>query len=124
MIFRIFIVLLIALGVGLYFPESRAAILDFASPVVNPYLQMQTEGEMQDIADELKEYQRENFEQLPSERDFEGWMAPRFAGNGSLDAWGNEYEYRLERTRLVLVSYGPDGQRDTADDIYVERPIR
>lgn len=124
MLFRIFIILVIALGVGLWFPESRAVILDYASPVVNPYLQMATEGEMQDIADELKEYQRENFEELPSERDFDEWLEPRFTGNGGVDGWGNPYEYRLERTRLVLVSWGPDGQRDTDDDIYVDRPIR
>ncbi len=120
---RIFLLLLVALGVGLYFPESRAKILEFASPVVNPYLRMATEGEMQDIADKLKEYQRENFEQLPTERTFEEWIAPRFAGGASIDGWGSAYEYRVERTRFVLVSYGPDGQRNTGDDIFVERPI-
>jgi hypothetical protein len=124
MIFRIFIVLIVALAVGLYFPGSRAVIVEYSSPIVNPYLRMQTESEMQDIADELKSYQRENFEQLPTERVFEDWMAPRFPDNGSLDGWGNPYEYRLERTRLVLVSWGPDGERDSADDIYVDRPIR
>lgn len=124
MVFRIFIILLVALAVGLYFPRSRAVIFEYSSPIVNPYLRMQTEGEMQDIADELKTYQRENFEQLPGEREFEAWMVPRFPDNGSLDGWGNPYEYRLERTRLLLVSSGVDGTRDTADDIFVERPIR
>jgi len=124
MIFKIFILLLVALAVGLYFPGSRAVIFEYSSPVVNPYLRMQTEGEMQDIADEIKSYQRENFEQLPSERDFEAWMIPRFPGNGSVDGWGNDYEYRLERTRFLLVSWGADGTRDTVDDLFVERPIR
>lgn len=124
MIGRIVLLLALALAVGLYFPDSRAVILDYASPAINPYLRMSTEAEMQDIADELKTYQRENFEQLPSERQFPAWLESRFTGDGSLDGWGNTYEYRLTRDEMLLVSWGQDGERETDDDIVVTRPIR
>lgn len=124
MITRIFVVLLIALAVGLYFPESRAVIADYASPVVDPYLSMSTTAEMEDILDEVKTYQRENFERLPSERDFDQWIEARFSGEGSVDGWGRGYEFRVDRGQILLVSWGPDGERGTDDDIVVTRPVR
>lgn len=124
MLGRIVVMLAIALAIGLVFPTSRAVIIEYSAPVINPYLRMSTEAEMQDVADELKMYQRENFEQLPSERQFPAWLASRFTGDGSLDGWGNTYEYRLTRDEMLLVSWGPDGERNTDDDIVVTRPIR
>jgi len=124
MIGRILLVLVIAFAVGLYFPESRAVIADYASPVVDPYLSMSTEAEMEDILDEVKTYQRENFERLPSERDFDEWIEARFAGEGSVDGWGRGYEYRVDRGQIYLISWGPDGERGTEDDIQAVRPVR
>jgi len=124
MIGRILLVLVIAFAVGLYFPESRAVIAEYASPVIDPYLSMSTEEEMKDIMDEVKTYQRENFERLPDERNFDEWVEARFSGEGSLDSWGRPYEYQVDRGQIHLISWGPDGERGTDDDIRVTRPVR
>jgi len=120
------VVLLLVLGfvLAMYFPDSRAALVERAGPVVNPFLVMSTEREMNQIANDLKTYQRENFERLPSERQFKVWIEDQYSGNGGLDAWGSAYEYRLGRDQLELRSYGPDGLRGNADDILMTRPRR
>jgi|GEM_PF-1379646 len=124
MITKLLIVLVIALGVGLYFPESRAVIAEYASPVIDPYLRMSTESEMQDIMNEVKAYQRENFERLPSDDDFDEWVESRFSGEGSVDGWGRAYGYRVDRGQIILTSRGPDGEPGTDDDIRIDRPVR
>jgi len=120
------LVLLVILGfvVAMYFPDSRAALVERAGPVIDPVLEMSTEREMNRIANDLKTYQRENFERLPSERQFRVWVEDQYSGNGGLDAWGSAYEYRLERDVLELRSFGPDGLRGTTDDIVMTRPRR
>jgi len=122
MVTRILLVLVLIFVAAMYFPASRAAIVERAGPVVNPVLEMSTEREMNNIANDLKIYQRENFERLPSERQFRVWVDDQYSGNGALDAWGAAYEYQLEREVLELRSYGPDGLRGTDDDIVVTRP--
>jgi len=121
---KVLLLLILAFVVAMYFPASRAAIVDRAGPVVNPFLEMSTEREMNNIANDLKTYQRENFERLPSERQFRTWIEDQYSGNGGLDAWGTPYEYRLGRDQLELRSLGPDLIRGTEDDILMTRPRR
>lgn len=121
---KIFLLIILAFVAAMYFPDSRAAILDRAGPVVNPILEMSTEREMNRIANDLKAYQRENFERLPSERQFRTWIDDQYSGDGGLDAWGTPYEYQLERDQIELRSYGPDGLRGTSDDLVATRPRR
>ncbi|MDT8368812.1 MAG: hypothetical protein RQ745_06365 [Longimicrobiales bacterium] len=124
MITRIVVLLIVAFLVALYFPESRATIVEHAGPVVDPVLRLSTEREMNRIANDLKTYQRENFERLPGERQFSDWIEGQYSGGGELDAWGAPYEYRLEDDKFTLRSPGPDGLRATPDDIVVTRPRR
>jgi hypothetical protein len=121
---RIVLVVLIAIAAILYFPSSRAVVVERAGPVINPVLVMSTEREMNQIANALKEYQRENFERLPSQRQFGTWVEDKYSGDGGLDAWGERYEYTLGRDALELRSYGPDRRRGSPDDIVVTRPRR
>ncbi len=121
---KIFLLIVLCFVAALYFPTSRAAIVDRAGPVVNPVLRMSTEREMNQIANDLKIYQRENFERLPSERQFKAWIEDQYSGNGGLDAWGSPYEYQLEREQIELRSFGPDLIRGNSDDIVTTRPRR
>ena len=45
---------LIALGAALYFPQSRAVVVDLASPVLTPVLRWSTRGEMERIVGDLE----------------------------------------------------------------------
>lgn len=113
------LVLLIILGfvAAMYFPESRAVVLDVASPVVNPFLEMSTRNEMDKIVTDLKVYERDTFGRLPEVRQFPVWIQDQYTGDGGEDAWGNPYQYQLTRLNLELRSLGPDGEYGTDDDI-------
>lgn len=37
---------------------------------------------------------------------------------GGRDAWGSPYLYRAEQDGVVIISAGPDGRMETADDVY------
>lgn len=121
MMTRLFLLLVLGFVVAMYFPRSRAVILDKGKPIVDPILTMQTEREMNRIGTDLIIYQRENFGRLPGTRQFSTWVEDQYSGNGGLDAWGNPYDYRLKRDEFDLTSYGPDGLRATVDDITVTR---
>ncbi len=118
---RVVLLLLFGLVAAMYFPDSRAALLEKAKPLVDPVLTMSTEREMNRIGTDLLIYQRENFGRLPSNRQFPTWVEDQYSGNGGLDAWGNPYEYRLSRQTFDIRSYGPDGVRGTEDDITATR---
>lgn len=121
---KLFLLILVALGVALYVPSSRAVILEKAKPVIDPYLVMATTSEMEKIVQDLILYQNENFGRLPERRDFPAWMERKYAGNATVDSWGMDYEYLLTRDSLMLRSFGPDKVRASEDDIVFSRPRR
>lgn len=43
-----------------------------------------------------------------------------FTHRSALDPWGHEYEFVIEDGRAVVFSVGPDGEIDTADDVYAD----
>ncbi|MBN2231406.1 MAG: type II secretion system protein GspG [Deltaproteobacteria bacterium] len=61
----------------------------------------------------------------PSARGFDAWLAANFKESDSgistagTDAWGNRLVYRTfdRRRAYLIISAGPDGIADTADDI-------
>jgi hypothetical protein len=55
---------------------------------------------------------------LPDARGFQPWMKRRIPELTGLDPWGNPYWLETRREEPPAVgSSGPDGERDTADDI-------
>ena len=54
MLGKIIILLALALGAALYFPQSRPVVLDTFAPVINPVLRWQTNGELNQILRELQ----------------------------------------------------------------------
>lgn len=119
---KLFILLLVALGVALYFPDSRAWLSERARPVVNPILRTATVSEMDKIVGDLNTHARENLGVYPEARGFQAWLDATYAGDGGLDSWGNAYELQdLRRDRRMQIrSWGPDRVRATEDDIIVE----
>jgi hypothetical protein len=56
--------------------------------------------------------------ELPGDRTFAQWLRQRAPQDDGLDPWGNAYWLRRVRTGgWELGSNGPDGERDTPDDI-------
>ena len=111
---------LVALGAALYFPRSRAVLLDTVAPVLNPMLGWATRGEMRAMARDLE--QRVNSGRtIPSnEREFEAWLQNNYqAGDSRTDSWGQRYTMERWADSFAVVSPGPDGQPGTADDIRV-----
>lgn len=54
---------------------------------------------------------------LPDERSFMDWIDQRMPQETGIDPWGNEYWLRRQGTTYIVGSSGPDGVRDTKDDV-------
>ena len=39
-----------------------------------------------------------------------------------VDPWGNEYKYEVHGKRFAIISFGPDGEEGTEDDIRSDKP--
>lgn len=117
---KVFLLLLLALGVGLYLPESRAKIWRVVRPVTFPFYSWMTEGEMNRIADDLYDYE-ETYRQFPGPRGFDAWMDDRYEDPTlTRDSW--DTRYRLQpgsRGTFRVVSAGPDREFDTDDDLVI-----
>lgn len=114
---KIFVILVLLLGAGLYFPSTRPAILDFLSPVINPALVWQTRSEMAQITRRLQMINREG-QPIPAQgQEFSEWMVRNFQGGSSRDSWGNEYTLVTWPDSVGVVSRGPDLEINTADDV-------
>ena len=117
------LLLLIALGVvtWIYFPESRVYAADAVRPILTPVFRWQTKQEMTSIAHELQLHEREGRGQLPDSRRFRVWLETSFTGEATVDSWGTPYALELQRDSFAVVSWGPDGLPDTADDLQIAR---
>ena len=63
-----------------------------------------------------------NREALEDENEYERWRGPYLEDPVREDRWGNELSYRYPgeirgETYYDLISFGPDGEEDTDDDI-------
>lgn len=121
--FRLFLLIIFGLVAAMYFPDSRAMLLDKGAPVINPFLSMATNSEMDRVANDLLAYRRENFGRLPDRRQFPTWLDDQYSGGANRDSWGNAYEYLPGRRDFQLRSYGPDRIRSTEDDLVVTRVL-
>jgi hypothetical protein len=60
---------------------------------------------------------------LPDERSFTNWVRERMPQETGIDPWGNTYWLRRQTNAWVVGSNGPDGERDTEDDVVQEAVI-
>lgn len=114
---KVFIVILLAAGVGLYFPESRAVMAQYARPLLNPVFGWQTKDEMEQIVRDLRTYEHENYDRLPDRRQWPEYLANNYQGGDATDSWGSDYHFMIQRDSFLIISYGPDKIYGTEDDI-------
>jgi hypothetical protein len=120
---RLLIVLLIVLGAGLYFPQTREWIFERASPLLTPAYVWMTNQELGQIAADLSVLQGSRTD-LPTRRgEFDAWMDRRYPGEKSrVDAWGTRYRLEVLSSRFRVISAGPDRTFGTDDDLSREAP--
>lgn len=114
--FKIILMLLVGLAAALYFPRSRAVVMEYAAPVLNPAFRLATKAEMEKLSRDLRNYERETG-RLPEARQFSGWLEGRYAGDATRDSWGNTYILIVRPRAFDIVSMGPDGRQGTSDDL-------
>jgi hypothetical protein len=121
--FKIILMILVALAAALYFPQSRSVVVEYAGPLLNPAFRMATSAEMEKISRDLQTYERETG-RLPEPRAFGTWLEGRYAGDVTRDSWGNTYILVVRNRAFDVVSMGPDGRQGTSDDIVETRNRR
>lgn len=98
------------------------------SPVLTPYRQLRTEGEIGKIVREL--VRDRNMGVLrPMPDEFGDYIRLQLEDEDGLDAWGSPYIMLPEPDSMAIVSAGPDLDYQTEDDVtvkirYRERPSR
>ena len=113
---KVFLIAIIGLAAAMYFPDTRATVLDKGEPVLRPMLIWNAEREIEEIISGLQ--QMENVERrLPEKREWVKWLEERYAGDASRDAWGSIYQLVVTDDSLAVVSNGPDREMKTEDDI-------
>jgi hypothetical protein len=115
---RLFLLLLVALGAGFYFPDSRAVLVEALRPALNPGYRWATGGEMKQIVRDLQEWERVG-RPLPTGRgEFDTWMNNRYQlRESSMDSWGATYRLEVRGREVRVISAGPDGVFGTDDDM-------
>jgi hypothetical protein len=115
---RLFLLLLVAFGIALYVPASRAAIAEAAHPLANPAYRWMSHQQMNQIVDDL-EVVLNTGARLPVARgEFDAWLDRRYRQPRSReDAWGTRYQLRVRGNTFEVVSAGPDGTFGTDDDL-------
>jgi hypothetical protein len=109
--------LLVAFGASLYFPTSRAKVLEAGEPVLTPMLTWSTKGEMRKITRELETHER-SLQSLPAVEVFPEWLSHKYhSESGRTDSWGNEYQLKVWADSFAVVSPGMDGILGTPDDL-------
>ena len=124
---RLLLLLLVVLGGALYFPETRARLLDRVQPLTEPLMRPikvgSTREELRQVGRDLAEVER-RFGRIPRDRDaFRDWLYDQYATEENIrDSWGGVYGYQLWPDSFAIRSDGPDGTERTGDDIVVVRP--
>ncbi len=114
--FKLILMFMVGLAAALYFPTSRAVVMEYAAPVLNPAFRLATKAEIEKLARDLQNYERETG-RLPEPRQFGSWLEGRYAGDATRDSWGNTYVLVIRPRAFDVLSLGPDGRQGTADDI-------
>jgi hypothetical protein len=119
LMFKLILILLVALGFGLSQPRSRAVILDVASPVIDPIYGFITNRQLKQVIEDLEDFE-ERTGNLPygGSGEFESWLRREYRDvKRRSDAWGNPFELVLEISVFTVTSAGPDEVFETEDDL-------
>lgn len=123
---KLFLLALVVFGAALYFPETRARLIEKLDPVIQPALGPiragSTKEELRQIAQDLQGHER-LYDRLPvNEELFRKWLYNQYAAPSNYqDSWGTEFGFRLWPDSFAVVSAGPDRTFNTGDDLSVTR---
>jgi hypothetical protein len=121
---RLFLLSVLAVLTWLYFPETRAMVLDLAAPVAVPLARWSTQEEMAQVARNVVDQERLTGT-IPSGGQWLAWLRARYAGpEAARDPWGTTYQLDVSKDSVWILSYGPDRTRGTPDDFRVSTPRR
>jgi hypothetical protein len=116
---RLLLLLVLALCVWYYFPETRSMLSDAASPILVPIRKWSAEEEMAQIGRNVVEHERLTG-QVPSGSAWLEWLEYRYPEDGMRrDPWGSVYQLDVTRDSVAVISLGPDRVRLTEDDFQV-----
>lgn len=116
MIGKLILLLLLALGVALAVPSTRARITE---PVIDRINLEITPRRLEMIATRLEE-ERSLGRPLPDAEGLETWLL-RNTTLSPQDPWGNHYFVQERSDGFIIGSNGPDGRRGTPDDMTASR---
>lgn len=119
---RLVLLVILALVTWLYFPETRAIVMDVAEPIVLPIMRWSMEEEMETVGRNAVDHERLTGH-LPSGSDWLEWLQYRYASpEARTDPWGSTYQIEASKDSVWTLSYGPDRIRGTSDDLRVSTP--
>lgn len=118
---RLILLVILAVTVWSYFPESRHYVYEAIRPAMTPVFRWQTKKEMNQIARGLQNFERENFGRLPGRAQWPDWLQANYQGEAARDSWGGMYLLTAGSDSFRIVSSGPDQVYRSEDDIKVAR---
>jgi hypothetical protein len=118
---RLFLVLILVLGIGLYLPESRTLLSEWARPVIEPGYRWMTQQELNRIAADFEVYLGGRGVEPLRRAEFDTWLDDRYPRPRSrVDSWGTRYSVEVTRNGFTVRSAGPDLAPGTADDLVAQ----
>ena len=119
MLGKIFLLLIVAFGIAMAVPSTRATMAKKAAPVMDGFKAKLVPGRLDAMADQLA-VRVNRGEGYPS--SWESWLRRDFTGE-PMDPWGNIYYLQTNRRGFTVGSAGPDGVQGNDDDIKDSRDL-
>jgi len=119
MVKKLMMLAILALGVAMAVPSTRAQIVDALRPIKDKIGTSIVPRRLEAMADQL-DVRLGRAEGLPDR--FDGWLRRDYTGS-EFDPWDNLYYLERGRRSYKVGSMGPDGIQGSADDIVVERRL-
>lgn len=117
---RIFFILIVALGIGMAIPATRAKMTEAAAPYMNKVKAKIVPARLDAMADQLAARVGRG-EKFPN--NWPGWLERDYSSSPQ-DPWGNLYYLEIGRNDFTVGSMGPDGKQNTPDDIKLRRRLK
>ena len=116
---RLVLLAILCVVTWLYFPETRAILLEAAQPVVLRVGRWSSSEEMSQVGRHVVDHERLTGD-LPAGGGWLGWLATRYAyPDAAQDPWGSYYQLIVWDDSVGVLSLGPDRTRQTDDDFRV-----
>lgn len=122
------LIVLVLLGFAWSYPPSRRSMTNALAPalerlgpagdwMMEPTRRYDARNEIEFIVDQIGMARTEG-RPLPTARSFQQWLQQRVTTKrGGKDPWGEPYYLVVVSGTLSVGSTGPDGARNTADDL-------